>query len=64
MIERTGTTYTPTCDGCGAELPEEWDFMDAVSAMKAAGWRQVRPSEVVNYWYHFCPACMAKSDFD
>lgn len=64
MIESNGQTYTPTCDGCGAELPEEWEFMDAVDAMKTAGWRQVPPSGAVKDWYHLCPACTAKSDFE
>lgn len=64
MIERMGKIYIPTCDGCGAELPEEWAFMGAVVAMKAAGWRQVPPRGAVEDWYHLCPVCAAKSDFE
>lgn len=29
MIERHRDIYIPTCDGCGAELPEEYDWQDA-----------------------------------
>lgn len=64
MVERTGQTYTPTCDACGAELPEEWEFQDAVDAMKVAGWRLVPPNEAFNYWSHYCPACAGRCDFE
>ena len=43
MIERKRDTYTPICDGCGAELSEEWSFNDAVNAVKNAGWRILPP---------------------
>ena len=58
-----GYTYIPICDGCGAELPEEWDFYDAVNAMKAQGWRIEPPSETDGDWCHYCPACAAAWDF-
>lgn len=63
MIDKTGNTYTPICDGCGEELDIEFDFIDAVYAMKTAGWRQVRPTRADMDWYHLCPACAAASDF-
>lgn len=64
MIERNGETYTPICDCCGAELPEEYDFQDAVDAMKSKGWRILPPSRTFDYWSHYCPACAGKSDFE
>lgn len=63
MIDQKGATYTPICDGCGAELPEEWEFDDALNAMRAAGWRPIPPELAHDYWGHYCPACAAASDF-
>lgn len=64
MIDRKKATFTPVCDCCGAELPEEWDYMDAINAMRANGWKQVPPSDTVKYWYHICPACTVGWDYD
>ena len=33
--------YTPTCDECGTQLPEEYDFYDAVAEKKAADRKSV-----------------------
>nr|DAU50607.1 MAG TPA: tax1-binding protein [Caudoviricetes sp.] len=41
-IERFADAYTPTCDMCSAELPEEFSFEDAVDSKKQNGWRSVR----------------------
>ena len=41
-IERFADAYTPTCDMCSAELPEEFSFEDAVDSKKRNGWRSVR----------------------
>jgi len=57
-------TFTPVCDGCGAELPEEWEFLDAVNAMKANGWRMEPPAEIFDSWTHLCPACAGRCDFE
>lgn len=57
------TRFVPVCDGCGKELPEEYDFEDAVCEMRAENWRIVPPNEDFNYWSHYCPACAAASDF-
>ena len=57
MIIQRGYEYTPTCDGCGAELDAEYGYHEAVSAMKLDGWSIVRPSGMSPQWFHFCPAC-------
>ena len=64
MIERTGNTYEAICDGCGDGLGAEFDFMDAVDSMKVAGWRQVPPRGAVKDWYHLCPSCAGRCDFE
>lgn len=33
-IECYGDTYTPQCDICGEELPREYEYYDAVEAIK------------------------------
>jgi hypothetical protein len=63
MIAKSADTYTPVCDGCGEELAPEWDFMDAVNAVKAAGWRTMRPEGVHTNWEHYCPTCAARWDY-
>lgn len=50
--------YTPTCDGCGTQLPEEYDFYDAVAEKKAAGWKSVKHGKE---WSDLCPDCAEKS---
>lgn len=37
MIRQDRYTYTPICDGCGAELEAEYGYHEAVSAMKMDG---------------------------
>lgn len=49
--------YIPTCDGCGTQLPEEYDFYDAVDAKKVAGWKSVRHGKE---WSDLCPECAEK----
>lgn len=63
MIERCGDTYTPICDGCGAELPEEWGLRDALDAIRANDWRLEPPEEGFGYWVHYCRACAGRCDF-
>ncbi len=46
--------FVPVCDVCGAELPVEYDFMDAVRATEEAGWK----SRIVdNEWRDICVDC-------
>lgn len=67
-IERRGPCYIPVCDCCGEELPEEYDFYDAVNAKKAAGWRSHK--DLHGEWQDTCAECSiqtggsAKSDFE
>ena len=63
MINSDGETFTPICDSCGLELPEEWDFLDAVDAMKAKGWRLEPPGGLFESWAHYCPGCAGRCDF-
>ena len=49
--------FTPTCDLCGAELEDEYDFYDAVDAKKLAGWRS---KKIDGEWQDFCPECREK----
>ena len=54
-IERgRGIEYIPTCDVCGATLPEEFDFYDAVNAKKLAGWRS---RKLGGEWEDVCLEC-------
>lgn len=57
-IERFADTYTPTCDMCGAELPEEFSFEDAVESKKLHGWRSV--CDLTSAWWDLCPDCYRK----
>lgn len=52
-IERYYGKYIPSCDVCGAELPSEEDFYDAVDAKKQAGWISIRDG----VWLDVCPEC-------
>jgi hypothetical protein len=54
-IEKFANTFTPTCDICGEELPEEFDFYDAVDAKKRAGWKSQKDEN--GEWEDVCPAC-------
>jgi len=60
-IERFCDTYTPTCDYCGAELPDEFDFYDAVDAKKQAGWHSVKDEYG---WSDYCDECWLERCWD
>ena len=45
-IERLGGAYIPVCDCCGEELATEYDFYDALAAVRAAGWRDVYKRQI------------------
>ena len=57
--KRSEAVFIPTCDICGAELDEEYDFYDAVEAKKAAGWRS---KKICGDWMDFCPDCGDRVD--
>ena len=46
--------FTPICDVCGAELPTEFDFNEAVNAKKDAGWKT---RKVDGQWQDICCDC-------
>lgn len=60
--------FVPLCDRCGDMLPPEFDFDDAIEAIRAAGWR-TRKDPLTGDWMHYCPECAremrpsAASDF-
>lgn len=58
-IERQRGICVPTCDRCGAELPGEFDFYDAVSAKKDAGWKS---RKVNGEWEDICDECLRQED--
>lgn len=60
-IERFDGIYTPTCDYCGKELPDEFDFYDAVDAKKRAGWHSVKDELG---WSDYCDECWADRCWD
>lgn len=64
MIVRSRHKCTPTCDGCGVTLPPQYDYWDAASAMKQAGWSTVRAGDMSPEWYNFCPACKERGKND
>lgn len=51
--------FTPTCDGCGDMLDDEYDFYDAVQAKKIAGWQS---KKMYGEWYDYCPECQEKEN--
>lgn len=58
--------YVPVCDCCGDELDPEWDYEDAVGAIRAEGWEA---KKVDGGWVNYCPVCQnmmnsAASEFD
>lgn len=53
-IEKFAGFYTPTCDICGAELPAEDDFYNAVQAKKDAGWKS---RMIDGQWEDWCDEC-------
>lgn len=54
-IERYGEEYVPTCDWCGAELPTEYMFTEAVESKCRHGWRSVK--DIDAGWLDLCPGC-------
>lgn len=63
MIVKRRHQHFAQCDGCGAELPPEYDYFDAVAAMKREGWAFVRGQNANNpTWYNFCPTCRARRE--
>lgn len=63
---RMGTTYIPECDCCGSELDIEWDYLDAVSAIRSHEWSA---KKVDGEWVNYCPECQsmmnsAATEFD
>lgn len=59
MIVKNRYKIIVRCDGCDAELPTEYEYMDAVAAMKRAGWGTVASRSSAE-WFNFCPVCNAK----
>ena len=58
--------YVPVCDCCGDELDPEWDYEDAVCAIRAAGWTS---KKVGGDWGNYCRECSeetnsARSEFN
>lgn len=53
--------YIATCDICGAELRPTKDFMGAVDAKKASGWRS---RKTINGWEDWCTDCQEKEKKD
>lgn len=57
-IERFADIFTPTCDMCSVELPEEFSFEEAVYSKGKNGWRSVCDSS--GEWWDLCPECYRK----
>lgn len=53
-IETSKNKRTPTCDICGAELPVEDDFYDAIDAKNKAGWKS---QKIGGEWCDICTDC-------
>lgn len=53
-IERHYPYYNAVCDRCGASLPGEETFMDAVKAKRAAGWESRKDG---GEWEDICTDC-------
>jgi hypothetical protein len=62
MIVKRRYKFTAICDGCGTELAPEYDYLDAVSAMKQQGWLIARQNCMSPEWYHFCPVCRERNE--
>ena len=60
---RGGCMYTPTCDSCGDTLAAEYDFDDAVDAMKREGWNTEWSTENSCY-ENYCPDCQEERKVD
>lgn len=55
-IERYGEEYVPTCDWCGAELPTEYMFTEAVESKHLHGWVSTKDSD--GDWWDVCQNCL------
>jgi len=53
-IEHYYRQYTVVCDCCGARLPGEENFYDAVRAKREAGWESRKVNEE---WEDICADC-------
>ena len=49
--------FVPVCDSCGDELDPEYRFLDAVDAVKDAGWHS---SHLFGEWQNYCAECCRK----
>ncbi len=49
--------FSPICDLCGDWLTDEYDFYDAVTAAKHAGWKS---KKIAGEWRDYCPDCQKK----
>lgn len=54
-IQKYRGAYIPTCDICGAELPEQSSRADAAEAIKAAEWKAGKNK--FGEYEDFCPDC-------
>ena len=53
-VERYYRQYTPICDYCGARLPGEGSWADAVRAKRESGWES---RMVSGGWKDVCTGC-------
>lgn len=66
ILKFYGRYYVPVCNCCEKELEREWDFEDAIDAIRAAGWTS---KKVGGSWMNYCRECSeemnsARSEFD
>ena len=57
MIVKRRHEHIGICDGCGAELEPEYQYLDVVASMKEEGWAFVRQNGLTSEWFNFCPVC-------
>lgn len=52
-----------TCDGEGCNFADTYfgDFQECIESMKEDGWLI---SYIDDEYYHYCPACRVKEDFN
>ena len=55
-----GELYTAVCDECGEELPPEFDWNDAVIAMREEKWQSKYTDDG---WINLCPDCVEFKSF-
>lgn len=66
ILKFYGRYYIPVCDCCEKYLDREWDFEDAVGAIRAAGWSSRKEGDT---WVNYCEECSAamnsaRNEFD